>query len=324
MTAPAPFPDPADKEAVRRWMRENRRTGTGTPVPTTPEEFAAVQRRRLLRSVDVPEEGAALRSRLDLALTGEATSEHTVRVSVLGPFLANFQESVSAVAQALTGRPTSSASIPRSIREATALSASAVFPSSFGLAVYGPQGDGADGLFPEPAGETRPILDNALDAVLDVVDLSEGAGQASELLAEKLVPLGQRAMKHLGALTMGLTEARLGLRVAWHAPNQEPRYSQWSPAGAERVRYLCEHSEFDNAEIIRLVGWLGSASALRGTVEIRTDNGQVIQASTEESLTPRLAQYFGNRVEAEVEVTRVTSAGGRERRIFAILGLSNL
>ncbi|NDZ83653.1 hypothetical protein G3I19_35115 [Streptomyces sp. SID10853] len=304
-------------------MRESRQRAGGRAVPETPEEFAAVQRQRLLRQADLPGT-AGPRRRMDVALTGPATSAHEVRVSVLGPFLANLQESVSAVAQALTGRPTNAASIPRPIREMTALSASALFPSSFGVALYGPEREiPQDSLFPDLRGDLPTVLDDAVDTVLDVVDLSENTGRSDDRLAEQLVPLGQRAMKHLGALTAGLTDAELGLRLTWYAEGGRPRHSQWTPDGAQRVRYLCEHSEFQTPEVLSVTGWLGSASALRGTVEIRTDGGEIIRARTDEEITPRLGAYFGNRVEADVEVTTVRSAGGRERKNYAVVALRN-
>ncbi|MGW3415484.1 hypothetical protein [Streptomyces sp. NPDC000888] len=326
MTARAPRPNPADKDAVRQWMRaiRNSRTHGDRSTPATPAEFAAVQRSRLLESVDSLSENAG-RRRLDLALTGEPTIQHLVQVTTLGPFLTNLQESVSAVAQALTGRPTSSASIPRDIREATTLSAAATFPSSFGVVIYGPPIEtGEDSLFPEHVGDIRTVLDDAVDTVLNIVDLSEGAGNPNELLTEQLVPLGQRALKHIGLLTAGLTDAQVGLRASWHTQGGQIRFSQWSPAGAQRVRYLCEQSEFTQAETVTVMGWLGSASSFRGKVEIRTDSGETISASTDEDLTSHLERYFNKRVEAEIEVTKVQFAGGRERKIYSVLSLHNL
>ncbi|MFH8620557.1 hypothetical protein ACH4A8_01415 [Streptomyces vietnamensis] len=324
MTVATPFPDPSNKDALRQWMRDNRRDEAGRRKPETPEEFTALQRSRLIGATS-PEGDVPGRRRLDVALTGPATAQHTVRVSTLGAFLSNLQESVSAVAQALAGRPTSAASIPRSIRDATALSAVATFPSSFGVAMYGPPVENQeDALFPEHVGEVRTVLDGAVDTVLDVVDLSESLGQSDELLAERLVPLGQRALKHLGALTAGLGEANVGLRVAWYAREGRTRRSEWSPGGVQRVRYLCEHSEFAEAEVATLVGWLGAASAFQGKVEIRTDAGEIIRASTEESLTSHLDQYFNKRVQAEVEVTRVRASGRPDRKIYSVLSLRSV
>jgi hypothetical protein len=323
MTAPAPFPNPGDKEAVRQWMRAHRRSDVGRNVPSTPEEFSASQRQRLLQSIGVQVQAVSAR-RLDIALTGELTAHHTVRISVLGPFLANLQESVSAVAQALTGRPTSHAPIPKPVRDMTALSASALFPSSFGVTLYGPgEEEAEEGQFVVPVGDLGTVLDDAMDKVLDIIDLSEGSGPSDDLLAEELVPLGPRAMKHLGALTAGLADAGVGLRATWHGRTGQTRSGEWSPDGAQRVRDLCEQSEFEEAETATIVGWLGSASALRGTVEIRTDSGEVIRAKTDEALTPHLREFFENRVEAVVEFTRVRSAGGRERRIYAVIELRN-
>lgn len=326
MTSHVPMPDPSDKQALREWMRQVRKDAVhrGGDAPTTPAEFSARQRERLLQSL-APEHDEVERRRLDVALTGAPTTEHTIPVSTLGPFLTHLQESVAAVAQALTGKPTSYASIPRSIRDATALSAAAVFPSSFGLTIYGPPPIPAeDSLFPELQRETRTVLDDAVDTVLDIVDLSEGANQSNDMLAEQLVPLGQRALKHIGALTSDLTDAGVGLRVSWHTQGGRVRRSDWSASGVQRVRYLCEVSDFTDSETETITGWLGAASAFNGKVEIRSDGGELIRASTDEELTPVLHEFFNKRVEAEVEVTRVQFAGGRERKIYAVISLRNI
>ncbi|MEU1872815.1 hypothetical protein RKD32_003032 [Streptomyces sp. SAI-195] len=325
MTSDAPMPDPSDKRALRDWMRRARSAtlhqGHGTP--STPAEFSARQRRRLFQALNVEQEEIE-RPRLDVALTGATTAEHTVPVSTLGPFLTNLQESVAAVAQALTGKPTSFASIPRDIRDATTLRAATVFPSSFGLTIYGPEPESAENiLFPDLYRENRTVLDDAVDTVLDIVDLSEGPSQTNDMLAEQLVPLGQRALKHIGALTSGLSEASVGLRVAWHTQGGQVRRSDWSPSGVQRVRYLCEVSEFTESETVTITGWLGAASSFNGKIEIRSDGGELIRASTDEELTPLLHEFFNKRVEAEVEVTKVQFAGGRERKIYAVTSLRN-
>ncbi|MFJ3672272.1 hypothetical protein ACIPSE_38030 [Streptomyces sp. NPDC090106] len=320
-----PMPDPSDKIALREWMRRirNNRTHDARDKPSTPAEFATIQRNRLLKTVESRAEQA--RRRLEVALTGAATTGHMVPVSTLGSFLTNLQESVSAVAQALTGRPTTFASIPRDIREATALSAAATFPSSFGVAMLGPSVEaGQDNLFGDSFGDLRTVLDEAIDKVLDIADLSEGAGLSDEVLAEQLAPLGQRATKHIGLLTAGLTDAGVGVRVYWHTQSGGVRESNWTPTGVQRVRYLCEHSEFTEAETITVVGWLGSASSFQGKVEIRTDSGELIRASTDDELTGQLERFLNRRVQAEVEATRVIFAGGRERNIYSVLNLQIL
>ncbi|MFG2959636.1 hypothetical protein ACGF5O_38675 [Streptomyces sp. NPDC048291] len=324
-TPNAPMPDPSDKEALRQWMRHirNSRVHGSREEPSTPAEFAAIQRGRLLKSVDVTTERG--RRRLEVALTGAATAEHIVPVSTLGAFLTNLQESVSAVAQALTGRPTSSASIPRDIREATALSAAATFPSSFGVAMYGPTTEtGQENLFGDLIGDLRTTLDEAVDKVLDIADLSEGAGSTDELLAEQLAPLGQRSLKHLGLLTAGLYDAGVGVRVDWYGQSSRARRSNWTPSGVQRVRILCEQSDFTNVETMTVTGWLGTASSFQGKVEIRTDGGELIKASTDDEMTAHLDRYFNKRVTAEVEVTTVLFAGGRERKIYSILNLQTV
>ncbi|MEU0782830.1 hypothetical protein ABZ341_14755 [Streptomyces sp. NPDC006173] len=181
-----------------------------------------------------------------------------------------------------------------------------------------------DDLFGDAFSDLRTVLDEAVEKVLDIADLSEGAGLSDEVLAEELAPLGQRATKHIGSLTAGLTDAGVGVRVYWHTQSGRVRESLWTPSGVQRVRYLCEHSEFTEAETITVVGWLGSASSFQGTVEIRTDNGDRIRASTDDELTGQLERYLNRRVEAEVEATRVIFAGGRERNIYSVINLRTL
>lgn len=326
MTSHAPMPDPSDKDALRQWMRQIRssRAHDGPEAPATPAEFATVQRGRLLQTAGVPLEEPE-RRRLDVALTGAPTAQHMVPVSTLGSFLTHLQDSVSAVAQAIRGRPTSFASIPRDIRDATTLSASATYPSSFGVAMYGPPIDAEQyDLFGEPAGRLSTVLDEAMDKVLDIVDLSEGATSSDDLLTEQLAPLGQRAMKHIAALTTDLTDAGMGVRVTWHAHGGVVRRSNWTPSGVQRVRYLCAESEFTEAERITVTGWLGAASSFHGKVAIQTDDGDIIRASTGEELTERLDMYFNKRVTAEIEMTKIVFAGGRERRIYSVLDIQKV
>ncbi|MEU2399133.1 hypothetical protein ABZ764_14240 [Streptomyces pseudogriseolus] len=262
------------------------------------------------------------RRRLDVALTGAPTAKHTVPVSTLGAFLTNLQEAVTAVAQAVAGRATRFASIPRDIREATVLSAAATFPSSFGVAMYGPSMDtGQETLFGDPTEELPTLLDDAVEKVLNIVDLSEEANSSDELLAEQLAPLGQRSTGHIRRLTVGLTEAGVGVRVSWHTHDGTVRQSEWSPAGVRRVRFLCEHSDFTEEETITVVGWLGTASSFHGKVEIRKDGGEIIRASTDEELTAQLDRYFNKRVEAVIEVTKVQFAGGRVRKNYSVIEL---
>lgn len=320
MTAPSPFPKPGDKASVREWMRENSRSATRRAIPLSPSKFAAGQRERLLKSLGAaPENNAA--SRLDVALTGDATSTNSVRISVLAPFLNELQESVSAIAQALTGRPTAQAPLPKAVRELTALSASAIYPSSFGMVLDGPQ---VEAEAESPSGDMRTVLDDAIDIVLNLAEISESPSVSDDLLASELVPLGQRVVGHLGKLTASLSDADLGLRMTWRGRDGHTRRGQWTPVGAKRVQVFCEGSQFDEPETLQLVGWLVTASSLRGFVEIRTDSGEVIRAKTDESVTAQLGEFYEKRVEATVAATTVRSTGGRERKIFAVTTLRNV
>jgi hypothetical protein len=302
-------------------MRENRVLATEGPHAVSPAEFAAGQRRKLLRRLGAADvAGYTPRRQVNIALFGETIIDHMVRLDILGPFLAEFQSSVTSVAQAIEGRPTAASSIPRNIQDATTLRAAAAFPSSFGLTLFGPPEE--EGHIPGLAPDLPMLLDEAMGTVMDIVDLSESTGKSDELLAERLVGLGPRSLKHLGAMAKTLTEAAAGVKVEWNPGHGNARVSDFTPGGAARVRYLCEESSYGSPELITVLGWLGGASSFRGFVEIRTDSHEIISARTAEELTGELIHYFGKRVQAQVEVTTVRFAGGRERRIFTVTSLS--
>jgi hypothetical protein len=173
-------------------------------------------------------------------------------------------------------------------------------------------------------GDTHTVLDDAIDIVLNLAEISESPSVSDDLLASELVPLGQRVVAHLGKLTASLSDAELGLRMTWHGRDGHTRRGQWTPAGAKRVQVFCEGSEFEEPETIQVVGWLVTASSLRGFVEIRTDSGEVIRAKTDELVTAQLGDFYEKRVEATVAATTVRSTGGRERKIFAVTALRNI
>jgi len=322
MTVPASGPDFGDKEAARQWMRARSGGRAGGVKPVTPEEFTARQQSRLFRSLGVDDSlQAAPRRILNVALYGESIVGHAVRLDVLGPFLAEFQQSVTSVAQALEGDPTAAAPIPRRIQEATLLSAAATFPSSFGVSLVGPV-SAQDTLFPG-LDEMSTILDDAIAEVLDIVDLAEASGESDDAIAERLVQLRQRSLRHIGLMTKTLTEAAVGVKINWSSSRGYLRSSNLTVNGARRVREICDGSSYGEPETVTVTGLLGGASSFRGAVEIRTDAHQVIRARTADAVTSALADHFGRRVEAEIEVVAVRFAGGRERKIFTVTALRN-
>lgn len=319
--AATPFPDRRDREAVRQWLRDNA-SGERTSGEVGADDLAVSQQQKLLRLVNEEPRAHRLRQQLDVALTGPATEQHTVAASVLGKFLVDLQESVSSVAQALTGQATSRAPIPGALRLQTALEASAVFPSSFGVTLLGPVEEPAQGnLFPEFGAVSESLIEGSISTVLDLVDLSESGGVVEELLTDRLFPLGPRTTKHLQALTSGLADSGLGVRATWRSSRGVFRRSQWSAGGVRRVLDLCNHSDFSEVETMHVVGWLGGASQFRNSVEIRTDGNELLRASISADMAGRLRDYFDERVEADLEVARVRYTGGRERTLYSVIGL---
>ncbi|MHB9859340.1 hypothetical protein [Streptomyces sp. YIM S03343] len=325
MNSPQNLPDPSDKEALKAWMRANRAKAEGHHPVRSAEEFTAAQRRKLLKTVGYEtghaEAGTARRS-LRLALEGTPVREHRVESSVLGRWLALFQEAVTTVAHALDeSRPTHDyGPLPQAVRKATRLYAAATFPSSYGMVLEEAPADDEELPLPKVV-STESLLDRAMGTVLDITDRAEAGPGAIDAVFETALPLGGRVFNRLADLTEVLADSGTDVSLTWSSPYNGVRASRLGSRNAQRCHDALravqpeEHSE-------QLAGRLVGGSVLRGTVEIETADRGVITARVDHEVTSLLSAYANRLITAEVLVSTVRSPHGREHHSYVVLDLA--
>lgn len=272
----------------------------------------------------------ALRPALDVVLDGAPVVGHEIRVDALSKVLHSLQESVSAIAQALTGKATAQASLPGPLREQTALSLSAIFPGSFGATLRGPVdkdlaamlAQGQEALF-DPI-EHESLLDRSVDTVLEIVTLASSENVDDEPIVEAVLPLGSRAYKHLLDLSSAIVDQNLSARIEWKHLGAEPREVFLTRPTARRLDDVLRMNKMSE-RATTIVGRLGTVSDIRNRVEIQLDEERVISAKVADEVVPTLAEYFTLRVSADVMVTTIRSAAtGKERESFVVTGLATV
>lgn len=266
----------------------------------------------------------ARRARLNIVLNGVPVLGHEVRVDALAQLLHSLQESVSAVAQALTGKATSSAAIPGPLRDATALSLSGVFAGSFGAVLRGPalETDPDQPMF-DFVDETTTLLDDAVDRVLTVIDLA-GSGEANDdPIIEAVLPLGSRAFKHLADLSSAFVNDEMTAVLDYVSPGSQPRAVRLTRAAARRLDDVLGRNKMSERETV-LDGRLGTVSDLRNRVELQTDVGNIVSARVIEEIVPELGRFYTKRVAATFQVATVRSlVTGLERDSYVLVGLAD-
>lgn len=263
----------------------------------------------------------ARRARLDVLLDGAAVTDHEVRIDALAKLLRSLQETVSSVAQALTGKATSRAAIPAPLREQTSLHLAAVYPGSFGAILRGPSPDAGDQTLFDFVDEVPTLLDIAVDRMLTIIDLANGTDVNDDPIIEAVLPLGSRAFKHLTDLSSAIVDERMTAALSWRSPATQPRDVSLTLAAARRLDDVLGRNKMTEREAV-LEGRLGTVSDIRNRVELQTDAGDIVAAKVIEEIVPQLATYYTRRVRATFDVTTVRSqVTGEERNAFTLVGL---
>lgn len=273
----------------------------------------------------------ALRPELKVVIDGAPVKGHEIRVDALSRLLYSLQESISSVAQALSGKATERASLPGALRDSTSLRLSAVFPGSFGATLRGPVDKrveemvaaGQDPLFPREEIET--LLDRAVDVVLDVIDLAGADDPDDEPIIAVVLPLGGRAFKHLKELSDAIVDREMTADLDWKHLGQEARHVTVDNRSARRLSdVLTMNRVTETIETIH--GHLGTASEFHGgSLEIQRDTGEVISAKVADDLLPRLGEFFSREVRADTIVTIARStATGTERKSYVVTALATV
>ncbi len=261
----------------------------------------------------------AQRGRMDVVIEGGPVLDHEIRVDALARLVHALQESVSAVAQALTGKATSRAAIPGPLRDATAFHLASVFPGSFGVTLRGPA-DVADHdtLF---VIDGATLLEQAVDAVLSVIELAGRSDQGDEPIVEAVLPFGERAFKHLSDLSSTVVAHDMSTRFSWSSGAGKSRVVDMTQVVARRLDDVLGRNKLTEEQVV-IEGRLGTASDIRNRVELQTPD-RIVPAKVVDELVPDLAAYFTKHVHATFQVTTIRSqVTGAERRSFMLVGLA--
>jgi hypothetical protein len=266
----------------------------------------------------------ARRAQLSVVLDGLPVVGHEIRVDALARLLHSLQESVSSVAQALTGKATSRAAIPGPLRESTGLSLAAVFPGSFGAVLRGPAPDDR----PEQpmfdfVDETPSLLDDAVGRVLTIIELAGSDSAGDSPIIDAVLPLGSRTFKHLTDLSSAIVDEEMTASLEWSSPSGAQQQARLTRQVAQRLDDILGRNKMTERDVV-LHGRLGTASDLRNRVELETDTGEIVAARVIEEVVPLLGQFFTRRVIGTFQMTTVRSqVTGLERDSYVLIGLAD-
>ncbi|UJP40817.1 hypothetical protein [Cellulomonas palmilytica] len=264
----------------------------------------------------------ARRARLEVVLNGVPVAGHEVRIDALAKLLHSLQESVSSIAQSITGKATARASIPGPLRDATALRLASVYPGSFGAILKGPTlgHEDEEPLF-DVEDSVPSLLDMAVETVLQVVELAAADDPNDNMLVEKILPLGARSFKHLKELSAAIVDEDLSASIAFTSPSAEPHRVMLNKAAARALSDALGRNRLTEDQEV-LVGHLGTVSDIRNRIELQTQD-EIISARVVDELVPQLAQYYSRSVTATFDVTTLRSlVTGEERRSYVLVGLA--
>lgn len=263
------------------------------------------------------------RPRLDVVLDGDPVIGHEVRIDALADVLHSLQESVSSVAQALTGKATARAQIPGPLRDRTALRLASVYPGSFGAVLRGPAPE-EDASIPtmDFAEEVPTLLDDAVDKVLTLVDLANSDDVNDDPIIDLVLPLGPRAFKHLIDLSSAVVSQEFTASFKFVSPSAEPHDATLTHLSAQRLSDALGRNRMTERQEV-ITGHLGTVSDIRNRVELQPDEGPIIRATVIDELVPQLAAYYTHTVDATFDVTIVRSqVTGLERMSYLLVGLA--
>ncbi|WP_344263643.1 hypothetical protein [Streptomyces sodiiphilus] len=317
------MPDAEDKSALREWLAARRSELAEKPPPRTLSELRALQLKRLARSLqeDAPEQADEVPSPpvLRFALDGGGVRANRVESALLGEWLQALQATVQSVAYALDElRLTRDAGpVPKSVQSVTKLFSGPLFASSYGMVL---EGGPVPELVEMPGTGTDRLLDRAVNRIFDVADRASSASDAEEAVLDAALPLGRRAISHLSELAGVLASAGANVTLNWES-STTIRRTTFTSASAERCRSVLRSAHVDEGED-RLAGTLVGGSKVRGVIEIEIPDGRVeLVRAPKEEVTALLASHAKRHVVADVHVSTARSAGGREHRSYALIGL---
>ncbi|MBC6457195.1 hypothetical protein [Actinomadura sp. HBU206391] len=268
---------------------------------------------------------SATRPQLEIRLVGTAINDHEVRLELLGPFLEELQQTVSSIGQALRGSATAASSIPKEVRDQTALSYNASGPGSVVLYLRAPSDPRVAEEIPYPElldERTKPLAVAAIERLLALAQHAR-SGTPDDSLVDDVYPLGPRTYKHLNSLVRLISDSETDAEFTLSAPIEGELNASLDAVAARRIHDVLKQTRVAE-EFQEIVGELRGVSSIRNAFEVITPEGRVITGKVREDLVPSLRNWYEKPVIASLEVTVSRSlTTGLERRRHLLTGLAD-
>ena len=219
---------------------------------------------------------------ISLSLDGPDFPEHSASFDSLSAILRSTQGLFKSVVQAITTGPTSRGPVPAHVNALSTLRLVSTFPSSFGLSVEAKTNRDA---------KNQATLERSLGNLFSLLSNADDADQLLLNASE----LGPRVMGHLQSLVFRLHRTKTTTSLKWD--DSTGASHSWS-ADQQRISTIAIGlSGIREPQIVtkELSGILLGLSLLKGTFEILSDRGELIEGTIAEEILDLARLSFGTR-----------------------------
>lgn len=283
------------------------------PQVRTGEELDRLGEDALLQKIG-GEPGPA---RLDVRLHGAGIINHRVPVRRATAVLGSLQETVTAIAQALSSSgPTARGLVARAIQDATQMTLSPAI--SAGSVVF----HLSESLLDEPLllpPDTPSLLDAAVSGLLDVVSSGERGSTPGDLppLAGRLRRLGPRTAKHLNDLVDRVVSDTIDVELTWRG-TAPARTEDLTHERASVLRAAISSNQ-QEINVVTVQGRLQTVSTVT-SADLVAEDGTRYKIVVPAELRSALGRFYDERVEVKLrEVVSWSTSTGHEKKTYDLI-----
>lgn len=251
---------------------------------------------------------------LDLALTRSPRRGTGGELKLVAGVLASLQDSLSSIAQGLSGSPTARGLIPGAIVESVELRVAAASPGSLKL-ILRPA-------FPETQ---EPLFEDGEESTLDLSVgrltrvLSKAHDHPDEILGS-LTELGPRATTHIQSFAKTLADANANVDFRWRSPRGEAA-ARLDSVGAATLREVIA-SVVESERTVVYTGRLVGGSLVRATFELELDDGSLLRGAVDGDVLGDLERLFGQPCTATIVIRELALRTGETKEAHRLARLS--
>jgi hypothetical protein len=251
---------------------------------------------------------------LDISLARPVRRGTGGELKLVAAVLASLQDSLSSIAQTLTGRPTARGLIPGAIVESVELRVMAASAGSLNLSLLP--------AFPETQ---VPLFEDGPESTLDLsvgrlVEVLEHAGAAPAEVLQSLSDLGPRATTHIQALAKTLADASADLTLMWRSPRRSATVAMESVAAAQ-LRQVIDAVEEEQRTVV-FTGRLVGGSLIRATFELELDDGSVVRGPADQEVLHEVEELFGQECAATILIRELRLHTGETKEVHRLTHLT--